>query len=69
MPCAHAVLRRALLGEVNIEQTQRLEQPPVALDVTQAVLHGRSAVCTVMGVASGLGGTVGAWRRAPPCFR
>lgn len=66
MPCAHAVLRRALLGEVDIEQTQRLEQPPVALDVTQAVLHGRSAVCTVMGVASGLGGTVGAWRRAPP---
>ena len=58
MPCAHAVLRRALLSEVDIEQPQRLEQPTVALNVTQAVLYGRSAVCAVMGVASGLGGTV-----------
>ena len=65
MRCAHALLRRALLHQVDIDQPQGLELPPVLLDLTQAVLQGMATVrgCTVMGEVSGLGGTVGAWRR------
>jgi len=65
--CAHALLRRALLHQVDIDQPQGLELPPVLLDLTQAVLQGMATVrgCTVMGEVSGLRGTVG----APPCFR
>ena len=66
VPCAHAVLRRALLSEVDIEQPQRLEQPTVALNVTQAVLHPQCSVCGD-GRSVGAWG-IGAWRR-PPCFR
>ena len=61
--CAHALLRRALLHQVHIDQPQGLELPPVLLDLTQAVLQG---MATVRGVY-GDGRCVGAWghRRRP----
>ena len=63
--CAHALLRRALLHQVDIDQPQGLELPPVLLDLTQAVLHGMATVRGVYGDGRSVGawGTVGAWRR------
>ena len=55
--CAHALLRRALLHQVDIDQPQGLELPPVLLDLTQAILQGMT---TVRGVY-GDGRSVGAW--------
>ena len=61
--CAHALLRRALLHQVDIDQPQGLELPPVLLDLTQAVLQGMATVRRVYGD----GRCVGAWghRRRP----
>lgn len=42
--CAHALLRRVLLHQVDVDQAQGLELPPVLLDLTQAVLHSMATV-------------------------
>ena len=55
--CAHALVRRALLHQVDIDQPQGLELPPVLLDLEKAVLQG---MATVRGVY-GDGRSVGAW--------